>query len=434
MNKQVIGKLTALKQLKAAYLQQMFPQAEEKVPRVRFEGFSGEWVKVSLGEIADITSGITGDASISNGDYKLTRIETISNGAVDMARLGFTNNKPDSRYKLNQGDILYSNINSIEHIGKVAIFQEQKDVYHGINLLRMSPVSVSPYFLYTYFLTQQVIDWAKSRANKAVSQASINQTALSGQLFYVPTRDEQKTIGNFFRTLDELIALHQRKLDALKNLKKTYLQRMFVATKDSEKTLQNTETSIVTGANRELQNVPELRFDGFTEPWTQQKLGEVAELSSSKRIHVSDYVSEGIPFYRGSEVSTGGVSQNDLFISQESYNDIKEKYGVPTKGDLLITAVGTLGNLWKVDDRQFYYKDGNLIRLGDLSAEADYLIAYFSNGQGKKKILDSAEGSSQKALTMVKLNGVAFYVPDKPEQAAIGTFFRNLDELIKLYS
>ena len=63
--------------------------------------------------------------------------------------------------------------------------------------------------------------------------------------------------------------------------------------------------------------VPGIRFKGFVDAWERRKLGEVAELSSSKRIHVSDYVSEGIPFYRGSEISTGGVSQNnDLFISQ----------------------------------------------------------------------------------------------------------------------
>jgi len=177
--------------------------------------------------------------------------------------------------------------------------------------------------------------------------------------------------------------------------------------------------------------VPEIRFKGFADAWEQCKLGEVAELSSSKRIHVSDYVSEGIPFYRGSEISTGGVSQsNELFISSELYNDIKERYGVPEKGDLLITAVGTLGNLWKVDDRQFYYKDGNLIRISGLNIGADFLIAYLMDGQGKKKILDSAAGSNQKALTMVKLNEIEFFVPIKLEQTAIGNFFRIIDNTI----
>lgn len=181
-------------------------------------------------------------------------------------------------------------------------------------------------------------------------------------------------------------------------------------------------------------NVPEIRFKGFDGDWEQRKLGEVAELSSSKRIHVSDYVQTGIPFYRGSEVSTGGVSKDsELYISENLYNEIKEKYGVPTQGDLLITAVGTLGNIWKVDERKFYYKDGNLIRLGNLKLVADYLIAHFADGKGKKKVLDSAAGSNQKALTMVKLNEIDLFTPIKEEQTAIGSFFLTLDDTISLH-
>ena len=182
-----------------------------------------------------------------------------------------------------------------------------------------------------------------------------------------------------------------------------------------------------------MRDTPEIRFKGFTGAWVQRKLGEVAELSSSKRIHVSDYVSEGIPFYRGSEISAGGISQdNELYISEDLYSEIKEKYGIPAKGDLLITAVGTLGNLWKVDNRRFYYKDGNLIRISGLKLDEDYILAYFTDGQGKKKVLDSAAGSSQKALTMIKLNEIDLFTPELSEQTAIGNFFRTLDKTITL--
>jgi len=221
-------KLDGLRKLKKAYLQVMFPQAGETVPKVRFEGFDGAWEENALGEMADIMSGITGDTTIYSGNYRLTRIETISSGTVDMQRLGFTNTKPELRYKLNRGDVLYSNINSIEHIGKVARFDEEEDVYHGINLLRLSPKLVESYFLYTYFLTQQVINWAKSRANKAVSQASINQTTLSCQRFRVPNRDEQKAIGNFFYSVDKQVVAHSEKLELLNKLKSAYLQKMFI--------------------------------------------------------------------------------------------------------------------------------------------------------------------------------------------------------------
>ena len=180
--------------------------------------------------------------------------------------------------------------------------------------------------------------------------------------------------------------------------------------------------------------IPQIRFKGFTDDWEQRKLGEVSTLSSSKRIHLSDYVKSGVPFYRGSEISNGGVSgESELFISESLYMEIKEKYGVPIEGDLLITAVGTLGNVWKVDNRRFYYKDGNLIRISDLQGESDYLSSYFSDSPGKKKLLDSAAGSNQKALTMVKMREITIPFPALEEQKKIGTFFKQLEATIALH-
>lgn len=179
---------------------------------------------------------------------------------------------------------------------------------------------------------------------------------------------------------------------------------------------------------------PKIRFAGFTDAWEQRKLGEIATLSSSKRIHLSDYVTNGIPFYRGSEISTGGITgQQELFISENLYQEIKEKYGVPQENDLLVTAVGTLGNIWKVDGRKFYYKDGNLIQLSKLKANSDYILSYLNDGIGKRRLLDSAAGSNQKALTMVKMREITFPLPKEDEQIQIGTLFQNLTHLITLH-
>ncbi|MFK5236805.1 restriction endonuclease subunit S, partial [Lactococcus lactis] len=241
---------------------------------------------------------------------------------------------------------------------------------------------------------------------------SINSTDIKEAIISVPAIEEQDKIGSFFKQLDNTIALHQRKLDLLKEQKKGYLQKMFPKN----------------GAK-----VPELRFAGFADDWEERKLGEVATLSSSKRIHLSDYVTEGIPFYRGSEISTGGITGNqELFISQEKFDEIKEKYGVPSEGDILVTAVGTLGNLWKVDSRRFYYKDGNLIQISKMQVNSDYLLTYFTGGIGKKRLLDSAAGSNQKALTMVKMREITVDFPSEDEQNKIGSFFKQLDNVIAL--
>ena len=108
-------------------------------------------------------------------------------------------------------------------------------------------------------------------------------------------------------------------------------------------------------------------------------------------------------------------------------------YGSPKEGDLLITAVGTLGNTWVIDQTPFYFKDGNLIWFKDIKCNPKYLDYAMSTADGQKKILASAIGSNQKALTMVKLNELEFMFPGKAEQDKIAEYFTYLDNLITLH-
>ena len=221
-------KVDLLKEQKKGYLQKMFPKNGAKVPELRFAGFADAWEQRKLGDAVSISSGVTGDAKLQDGKYRLTRIESISQGMLNIARLGFTNEKPDQKYLLNLGDILYSNINSLSHIGKVALV-DTAGIYHGINLLRFQMRNdVDSEFLFQRLNTMPMKSWAVSHANPAVSQASINQTELSKQPISSPTITEQQKIGSFFKQLDDTIALHQRKLDLLKKQKKGFLQKMFV--------------------------------------------------------------------------------------------------------------------------------------------------------------------------------------------------------------
>ena len=101
--------------------------------------------------------------------------------------------------------------------------------------------------------------------------------------------------------------------------------------------------------------------------WKKVKLEDVCEITSSKRIYLSDYVSTGIPFYRSKEIiekKRGADITNFLYISKEKYDNIKKNFGVPQSGDLLVTSVGSLGIPYVImDDDPFYFKDGNLISI-----------------------------------------------------------------------
>lgn len=218
-----------LQQFRQAMLTKLFPREGAAEPELRFRGFSGKWEYKSLGSLANITSGFLGDATLTAGKYRLTRIETIANNEVDERKIGYSNKDPGNMYLLAKGDILYSNINSYEHIGKVARYHGKSVLYHGINLLRLSPYKqVEPSFLEYLLKTESRKKWAKSHANRAVNQASINASLLASQKVPVCEMDEQKAIGAFFDNLQIYISLQQKKLERMQRLKAALLEKLFV--------------------------------------------------------------------------------------------------------------------------------------------------------------------------------------------------------------
>ncbi|ETP70337.1 hypothetical protein G159_02070 [Planococcus glaciei CHR43] len=182
-------------------------------------------------------------------------------------------------------------------------------------------------------------------------------------------------------------------------------------------------------------NVPQLRFDGFSGDWEIKRIKDVATVTSSKRVYLGDYVNNGIPFYRGKEITelkSGKIPKDLLYISNDKYNEFKTKFGAPIKGDILVTAVGTIGNSMLVENNEdFYFKDGNLIWLREINQDSKFLLYVFSNPSGYKKLLDSASGSNQKALTIVGLNKLEYKMPKVEEQNKIASFFSLIDQKIQ---
>ncbi|HGO5516040.1 TPA: restriction endonuclease subunit S [Klebsiella michiganensis] len=180
--------------------------------------------------------------------------------------------------------------------------------------------------------------------------------------------------------------------------------------------------------------VPKLRFKNFEGIWEPKSLKDIACLTSSKRVHLSDYVKEGIPFFRGKEITelkSGIIPSDILYISPLLFNEFKVKHGTPRAGEILITAVGTLGNIYHINNiGDFYFKDGNLIWLRELKCNSLFLS--FLLTFKKNEILNSAIGSTQKALTMVELNKLVFNYPRNDEQVKIASFLSLLEEKTSL--
>lgn len=154
------------------------------------------------------------------------------------------------------------------------------------------------------------------------------------------------------------------------------------------------------------------------EGWSWKKLLDIADVSSSKRIFRDEYVISGVPFYRGKEVtqlSNGEAISTELFISEERYSEIKEKFGVPQIGDLLITSVGTIGSVWLVDnDAPFYFKDGNVTWIKDYKTaiNGEFVYQWLQTKEAKEQIKSVTIGSTQQALTISALRGLNILIPD----------------------
>ena len=169
-----------------------------------------------------------------------------------------------------------------------------------------------------------------------------------------------------------------------------------------------------------------------------KKLSEIAKISSSKRIYAREYVESGIPFYRGTEItelSNGRNPQEPLYISEKRYLEIKDKYGVPQKGDILITAVGTVGNTWVVDnDSPFYYKDGNIIQIHLEDKMLDIYFKYALDSLIDDFKFHNVNGTSYSALTIDKFKTMEIIIPPYELQLKFGKIYdyiKEQDALIK---
>ena len=182
-------------------------------------------------------------------------------------------------------------------------------------------------------------------------------------------------------------------------------------------------------AERNLQNAREL-FESylqnvFTNPgdgWEKKSLKALGNITSSKRIFKREYVKEGIPFYRTKEIKELSHGKNislELFISRERYNEIKTNFGIPKEGDILLSAVGTIGEIYVVQKNdEFYFKDGNIVWLKDFNSVDTYYLKYALESF-VEQIKTLSRGSAYNALTIEKLNKYKVPITSIKEQRII---------------
>ena len=359
-------------------------QDNEKKPALRFKGFTDPWEQRKLGEMVDVCSGM---------DYK-----HLSEGDIPVYGTG--------GYMLSVNKALSYDRNAVG-IGRKGTIDKPyilKAPFWTVDTLFYAIPKDSKNIDFTFDVFQKV-DWKKKDESTGVpslSKIAINETSIS-----TPSKLEQERIGSFFRNLDTLITLHQRKYEKLVNIKKSMLDKMFP---------QN-------GAS-----VPEIRFKGFTDPWEQRKVGTLIEDYTEKTVTQNQY-----PVLTSSQ-QQGIVLQEDYFADRQVTTDNNVGYYVLPKGYFTYRS--------RSDTDVFVFNRNNIVDKGIISyyypvfapksCDSNFLLRRLNHGI-KKQLSMAAEGTGQKVLAHAKFKNMAVDVPSQSEQEKIGTILEELDTLITLH-
>ena len=191
-----------------------------------------------------------------------------------------------------------------------------------------------------------------------------------------------------------------------------------------------------------IKKIDKEKLFNIPESWAWTRLGTIFSIGSSKRVHKSDWTNSGVPFYRARDIEplNDGVFKSALYINDDFYNSIKEQYGVPKINDILVSAVGTLGKTYIVENSNpFYYKDGNIICFSNLYNINPYFIKLlFTTDFIDKQIHDNSKGTTVDTYTIIHANQTFIPLPPRKEQDRIVSvytkFLSKLKEVNKEYT
>ena len=376
---------------------------QAKVPAIRFAGFTDPWEQRKLGELALTYSG--GTPSAGNSAYYGGEIPFIRSAEIDCdsTELSLTvaglNNS--SAKLVDKGMVLYAMYGATS--GEVAISKIKGAINQAILAMDASDMAANRFIAY----------WLR-RQKKSITETFLQggQGNLSGAIIKElgipqPSLDEQRQIGSFFSNLDDLITLHQRKYDKLVIFKKSMLEKMFP--KDGE-------------------SVPEIRFAGFTDPWEQRKLGELALTYSGGTPSAgnSAYYGGEIPFIRSAEID---CDSTELSLTVAGLNNSSAK--LVDKGMVLYAMYGATSGEVAISKIKGAINQA-ILAMDASDMAANRFIAYWLRRQ-KKSITETFLQGGQGNLSGAIIKELGIPQPSLDEQRQIGSFFSNLDDLITLH-
>ena len=372
--------------------------------------FSISWEQRKLGELGSLKNGMNFSKEAMGIGFPFVNLQNIfGNNVIDVTNLGkaMASDSQLKDYNLLNGDVLFVRSSvKLEGVGEAALVPQnlENTTYSGFIIRFRDEYGLDNNFKRFIFGIESVRNQIMAQATNSANK-NISQTVLENLCLKIPNKSEQEKIGLYFSNLDKLITLHQRKQCILYIMKK-----------------------LLCGKSKQLEK---------SIFWEQRKFGEITELKSASRVHKDEWTSNGVPFYRSSDVmaAINGTENEKVFISEELYEKLSKVSGKLEEGDILVTGGGSVGNPYIVpDNKPLYTKDADLLWIKNKGKFHSYFLYEFFFSPTFRNYLGSISHVGTIAhYTITQLSDTPICLPSFEEQKKVGEYFQSLDNLITLH-
>jgi len=384
-------------------------EAHEKktgvVPKLRFPEFRGSagWERNELGQIGYFTGG--GTPSKANESFWRGNIPWVSSSDIEEESVhSFGISRYITEKALNDSATKLVPANSIllvsrVGVGKLAITKQTLCTSQDFTNYTPTEGCLEFFAYYLKMRSNLLLSFSQGMAIKGFTKDDISKLNIN-----LPNPAEQQRIADCLSSLDSLISAHTQKLDGLKTYKKGLMQQLFPA---------------------KGEKVPKLRFPEFRGKgeWEEVEIGRIGNVSMCKRILKEQTSIDGnIPFYK---IGTFG-KQADAYINNETYEDYKTRFSYPQKGDILISAAGTIGRLVVFDGTPSYFQDSNIVWIENNEQIVSNQFLYHCYTM----VVWSTDTNTIPRLYNDNLRRMKIFSTSKSEQQRIAAFLSSIDNLI----
>ena len=382
-------------------------------PAIRFKGFSDAWEQRKLGELA-----LFNPKDELPQTFEYVDLESVVGTEMLSHRTEVKSSAPSRAQRLaHTGDLFYQTVRPYQKNNY--LFEKPDNNYvFSTGYAQMRPY-VDGYFLLSLVQSERFVKVVLDNCT-GTSYPAINANDLAEIEVAAPSDEsEAQRIGTIFRSIDNLITLHQRKFEKLTNVKKSMLEKMFPQNGSS---------------------YPEIRFKGFTDPWEQRKLSELTSMHARigwQNLRTSEFLDSGnYMLITGTDFNDGAINFSTChYVERERYE--QDRNIQIHNGSILITKDGTLGKVAYVQGLSMpatlnagvfnvQIKDAN-------NVDEKYLFQYLKAPFLMDYVDKKATGGTIKHLNQSILVDFPVILPQRSEQTLIGAFFQQLDNLITLH-